>query len=95
MKQLLSLKNLSGLLLLLASSFGYAADEIYTGIFSSKALDGYDTVSYFTDNKPVKGRSEFKTEYKDADWYFASHENLQAFVADPQKYAPQYGGYCA
>ncbi|MGF1695095.1 YHS domain-containing protein [Vibrio kyushuensis] len=84
-----------GGLLLLISSHGYAADEIYTGFFSSKALGGYDTVAYFTDGKPVKGSTDFQTEYKGADWLFSSHENLQAFIANPNKYAPQYGGYCA
>ncbi|MHC6527364.1 YHS domain-containing (seleno)protein [Vibrio proteolyticus] len=81
--------------LLLVSSSVWAEDPIYTGFFSNKALDGYDTVAYFTDNKPVKGKSEFSVEYKGADWYFASEQNLKRFQADPEKYAPQYGGYCA
>ncbi|USD41742.1 YHS domain-containing protein [Vibrio sp. SCSIO 43135] len=80
---------------LFTSSVSYAEDEIYTGIFSNKALAGYDTVAYFTENKPVKGSSKFQTEYKGADWYFSSQQNLDAFVAEPEKYAPQYGGYCA
>ena len=71
-------------------------DPIYTGLFNNKALKGYDTVSYFQgDGVPVKGSKEFKTEYKGANWYFASQENLDLFLADPEKYAPQYGGYCA
>nr|WP_217702143.1 YHS domain-containing (seleno)protein [Vibrio ostreicida] len=73
----------------------WSADKIYTGIFSSKALSGYDTVAYFTQGKPVKGDSQFQTEYQDANWYFASQEHLDAFKADPERYAPQYGGYCA
>jgi YHS domain-containing protein len=69
--------------------------EIYTGIFSSLAVGGYDTVAYFKQGKPVVGKAEFATEYKGATWRFASKENLDAFTAAPATYAPQYGGYCA
>lgn len=73
-----------------------AEDPIYTGILSSTAIKGYDTVSYFVGNgEPVKGSEEFKTEWRGADWLFSSQENLDMFKADPEKYAPQYGGYCA
>ena len=89
------IKIMVGSFLLLLSTLSVADDEIYTGIFSSKALDGYDTVAYFTENKPVKGSSDYKTKYKGADWYFSSNENRQTFIANPEKYAPQYGGYCA
>ncbi|EEY99356.1 hypothetical protein VOA_001705 [Vibrio sp. RC586] len=84
-----------GLILFFVSTLGMAQDQIYTGIFSNKALDGYDTVAYFTENKPVKGLPQFKTEYKGAEWFFASQQNLDSFVSDPEKYAPQFGGYCA
>lgn len=56
-----------------------AQDPIYTGTFSNKALDGYDTVAYFTEGKPVKGAAQFKTEYQGAEWLFASQQNLDAF----------------
>ena len=72
-----------------------AKDEIYTGTFSSEAVDGYDTVAYFTEGKPVEGKDEFSYEYKGAEWLFSSAENLAKFKANPEKYAPQYGGYCA
>ena len=69
---------------------------IYTGTFSNKALKGYDAVSYFqNDGVPVKGSDEFQTEWNGADWYFSSADNLNAFRANPEQYAPQYGGYCA
>ena len=45
--------------------------------------------------QPTKGVKEFKTEWRGADWYFASAENLELFKANPEQYAPQYGGYCA
>ncbi|MEO0573961.1 MAG: YHS domain-containing (seleno)protein [Pseudomonadota bacterium] len=70
-------------------------DPVYTGVFSSTALSGYDTVAYFTDGKPVKGSKKFSTKHNGAKWLFASAANRDAFVANPEKYAPQYGGYCA
>ncbi len=81
--------------LLFAAPTAHAAKEIYTSTFSKKALSGYDTVAYFTQGKPVKGTDNFKTEYKGAEWLFSSQANLDAFKANPEKYAPQYGGYCA
>jgi len=72
-----------------------AADAIYTSYFSSKAVSGYDVVSYFTENKQVKGSSQYTFEYQGADWYFSTAEHLALFKNDPTKYAPQYGGYCA
>lgn len=81
--------------LMLVPNVAKAAEPIYTGIFSSTAVSGYDTVAYFTQNKPVKGSDEFTTEYMGATWKFSSKENLELFKANPTKYAPQYGGYCA
>ena len=52
-------------------------------------------MAYFTEGKPVKGSKKFKTKYMGAEWRFANQENLDTFLADPAKYAPQYGGYCA
>jgi len=72
-----------------------AESPIYTGFFSDSAVSGYDTVAYFIDNKPVKGNKNFKFEYMDAEWFFKNQENLDAFKSNPEKYAPQYGGYCA
>lgn len=59
------------------------------------ALSGYDPVAYFTEKKPVKGNPQFTAEWKGAVWHFASAANRDLFKADPAKYAPQYGGYCA
>ena len=66
-------------------------------IFSSKkgAINGYDVVAYFKESKPVKGDTQFNYQWKDANWYFSNKENLETFKADPDKYVPQYGGYCA
>ncbi|ADZ89700.1 YHS domain-containing (seleno)protein [Marinomonas mediterranea] len=89
------MKAMFAALMLMMSTLGFAQSEIYTGYFSSKAVGGYDTVAYFTQGKPVKGSSDYKTEFKGANWYFASQANLDLFKQDPDKYAPQYGGYCA
>jgi YHS domain-containing protein len=59
------------------------------------AIHGYDTVSYFIDGKPMKGKKEFKHTWEDAIWQFASATNLELFKANPERYAPQFGGYCA
>ncbi len=73
----------------------HAKDPIYTSFMDNNAVSGYDVVSYFQDGKPVEGSSRYSTEYKGANWQFSSAENLALFEADPEKYAPQYGGYCA
>lgn len=73
----------------------FASDEIYTSFLSDKALSGYDAVSYFSGETPLKGKKEFKFSYKNTEWYFVSEENLAAFKKQPEKYEPQYGGYCA
>ncbi len=67
------------------------------GIFNGKdgAINGYDPVAYFKDNRPVKGKPELTYRWNDADWHFSTVENLQEFKSAPEKYAPQYGGYCA
>lgn len=57
--------------------------------------EGYDVVAYFTQNKPVKGKPDIVKLYNGAFYAFASEENKQLFGADPLKYMPQYGGYCA
>jgi YHS domain-containing protein len=59
------------------------------------AINGYDTVSYFTVGKPVMGKDAFSIDWMGAKWKFASQANLDLFKANPEKYAPQYGGYCA
>lgn len=58
-------------------------------------LHGYDPVAYFTDGKPVLGSPEFKADYNGGTYHFASAKHRDLFTADPAKYAPQFGGYCA
>ncbi len=59
------------------------------------ALGGYDAVAYHVDDQAKRGTSEFRTEWMGATWKFSSPENLAAFLADPERYAPAYGGHCA
>jgi YHS domain-containing protein len=58
------------------------------------ALEGYDPVSYF-DNKPLEGNDELKVSYKGVTYLFATTNNLTKFKANPEKYEPAYGGWCA
>jgi YHS domain-containing protein len=71
----------------------YATAPVYAT--SAGAIDGYDPVAYFTDGKPVKGRPDIRHEWDGATWHFASLANLAAFRREPERYAPQFGGYCA
>jgi len=59
------------------------------------ALQGFDPVGFFTQNKPVKGKPEFTSTYHGATYYFASGENKGLFDKEPDKFEPAYGGFCA
>lgn len=72
-----------------------AEPPVYTDLFSNVAVQGYDPVAYFSEGKATRGSAAFTAEYNGATFRFASAANRDAFVADPEKYAPQYGGYCA
>jgi YHS domain-containing protein len=58
-------------------------------------LDGYDAVSYFAEAKPTKGSSSITAEFRGEKYLFSSTKNRDAFTANPERYLPQYGGYCA
>ena len=66
-------------------------DQTWRGI----AIEGTDPVAYFTDGKAVPGKAEFEFDWNGAKWRFASAAHRDQFRADPERYAPQYGGYCA
>jgi len=72
-----------------------AEPPVFTGLVEGVAVGGYDPVAYFTQGKPVKGSEDVTLQYEGATWRFAIAGNRAAFKADPAKYAPQYGGYCA
>ena len=71
-----------------------AKSEIYKN-WRGLAIKGYDPVAYHTDGKPAVGSDKYELEWKDAKWRFASAAHRDLFKADPDKYAPRYGGYCA
>lgn len=72
-----------------------AVEPINKSFFSKVAIEGYDPVAYFTQNKAVEGSKKYEYEWMGAKWRFSSAEHQQMFMDDPGKYAPQYGGYCA
>ena len=59
------------------------------------AIRGYDPVAYFAESKPVEGSKQFSYKWEGTEWLFKNKENLDLFKANPGKYAPQFGGYCA
>lgn len=65
------------------------------GLFGSAAVRGYDVVAYFTESRPVEGKRDFSHKWNGAEWHFSSAKNRDLFAANPEKYAPQYGGWCA
>ncbi|WP_026973172.1 YHS domain-containing (seleno)protein [Aliagarivorans marinus] len=77
------------------SSSVFAADPGMSVDGNDLAIQGYDPVAYFTDSQATQGSSEYSATYNNAIYHFSSAENRDAFRADPVKYAPQYGGYCA
>jgi YHS domain-containing protein len=72
-----------------------ADESVNTGYFGGVAIMGYDPVAYFTDNRAVKGSEKYSYNWLGTPWHFVSREHEEMFTADPIKYAPQYGGYCA
>lgn len=87
-------------ILLGSLSWAKAEDSLINtndSLFSSNeyAIDGYDVVAYFNEGKAVKGSEQFKVQHKGVQFYFSSEANQAAFKESPEKYEPQYGGYCA
>ena len=75
---------------------GAAAGGVDTGTDSNGViLAGHDTVAYHTEGKPVRGKASITAVHNDAIYRFSSVANRDLFVAEPDKYAPAYGGYCA
>jgi YHS domain-containing protein len=62
---------------------------------SGIAVNGYDPVAYFIQNKAVKGKKELAVSHQGIVYYFSSATNKEAFLAAPSKYEPEYGGWCA
>lgn len=86
-------KILLGFTLFISASLFAQQDEIFGK--ENAAINGYDVVAYFKEEKPVKGKTEFTVMYKGVNWLFSTKTNAELFKATPGKYEPQYGGYCA
>jgi YHS domain-containing protein len=101
-RSVISLLTRFFMLALIAVSFNALAEKpvnTLTNSFFAKqtdtAINGYDSVAYFTQNAPVKGLDAHTFDYKGAKWKFSNAAHLELFKGNPEKYAPQYGGYCA
>ena len=73
----------------------HALSPVNKTLFGGLAIEGYDPVAYFTEGRPVEGSREHVFDWNGATWRFASAAHRELFVQAPEKYAPQYGGYCA
>lgn len=72
---------------------GMAFQKVSKSFFTGIAIRGFDTVAYHTEGRAMKGKRDFSYKWNDATWHFASAENRNLFVSDPERYAPQFGGY--
>lgn len=82
-------------LALACAASGLRAEKPVNTTWGGVAIKGHDPVAYFLESKPVKGAEAFTHEWNGAKWRFASAANRDAFAAAPEKFAPQFGGYCA
>lgn len=82
-----------GLVTTISHSSPAQKSEVF--IKDGAAIRGYDPVAYFKEAKPVKGNENLGYQWNEATWLFSSKANLDSFKLNPQKYAPQFGGYCA
>ena len=98
----MDLKTRACLLIVVAMAFmdmvgpspALAQSEIYKN-GQGLAIRGYDPVAYHTKGQPIEGSSKYEFVWKGAKWRFSSAANRDLFAADPERYAPRYGGYCA
>ena len=95
MKFLNLIKSVAFASAIAGSAFTFAADIGMNADANDIAIKGYDTVSYFTNGKPVKGTDKFTATYNGAIYQFSSAKNRDLFRSAPERYAPQFGGYCA
>jgi YHS domain-containing protein len=88
---------LTACLLSLPLTEGASADPPIAAVNTENdwAIKGYDPVAYFATGKPAPGLAQFTTTHKGVTYRFASAENRARFIAAPEKFVPQYGGYCA
>jgi len=93
------MKKLAVLLLILITGSSFAQNDAKRSsqynLENKVAIQGYDPVGYFNQGKAIKGKKEFSVSYQAVTYNFSSAENKNAFLKNPSKYEPQYGGWCA
>lgn len=89
------MKKFNSIVFLFFIALNVQAQKSSVFVSEGKAIRGYDPVAFFKEAKPLMGADSLSCRWKDADWFFSSRENLENFKADPENYAPQFGGYCA
>lgn len=80
------------------AAFGTPAHAGASPVYKNRqgvAIDGTDPVAYFTEGRPVAGSPQYTVDWNGATWRFSTAANRDAFRANPSRYAPQFGGYCA
>lgn len=91
-------KARGGTLAALVVAAGCLSSPVFAGeinVQNGAAISGYDPVAFFTENRPVEGSPANSFSYKGATFHFVSAGNREAFASDPERYAPQFGGFCA
>lgn len=97
----MNLKIIFSLLICLVSIITFSQDQTavrkkhFNLEKNGLAVDGYDPVGYFKNNKAIKGKKEFSATYQGVLYYFSTQENKDIFLKNPAAYEPQYGGWCA
>ena len=93
------MKLLATFCLLITVLTGFSQTDVFRtkqfNLDDGVAIRGYDPVSYFSQNKALKGKKDISFSYRGINYYFATENDRQLFQADPAKYEPQYGGWCA
>ena len=89
------MKSIFGFLFLLLFSESACAQQVSYYTTKGTAINGYDPVAYFLQNSAVEGVDQYAVEWGGSRWKFISQAHLDSFKLAPEKYAPQYGGYCA
>jgi YHS domain-containing protein len=79
---------------LVLAAIGLASSPLLAGDTARLVLKGYDPVAYFTEGKPVKGDPGYSYEWDEGRYYFANAKHRAMFTSSPERYAPQFGGYC-
>lgn len=93
---LLRVAHWTAVIAMTLAAFSAAAQSSKINVDESNvAINGYDTVAYFTLGKPTKGDAQYEIVWDDVRWRFANAEHREMFLREPERYAPRFGGFCA